>query len=999
MAERRVKVLFEAEIQGFKRAMKEASDATQNAKKATEEAGKTADTMMGRMVQSATKNKEEWQAVGTTIAGVGAATVAGVGLAVKTYADFDKAMSGVQAATHESTQNMELLREAAIAAGADTAFSAEEAALGIEELAKAGVSTADVLSGGLDGALALAAAGELEVGAAAEIAASAMTQFGLEGAKIPHIADLLAAGAGKAQGSVHDMGEALNQVGLVANNTGLTIEETTGGLAAFASAGLTGSDAGTSFKSMLQRLTPQSEAAATLMDELGVSAYDSAGQFVGLSEYAGILQTALKDMAPEQRNAAMQTLFGADAVRAASVLYEQGAEGVQEWEEAVTDAGFAAETAALLQDNLAGDLEKLGGSIDTVFLKSGSGANDVLRGMVQGLEDVVDTIGKIPGPVLSTGAMIAGVAGGAALLAGGLITVVPKILETKEAFDVLAPAGGRARGAVAKAGKAAGIAAAGYIALSAAVKLASDATDANRAKTSVEGFTNAISGMADKGAAARASLSGMFEGVTKPGNADAGFTAVNDLGSALERVFNPSFNDTINDFWGSVFPDVTSGSEATRAAFADLDESISGLASSGNAEDAAAAFQEINRQAADAGIPLSELVELFPEYQDVIRATATENGATQLSYEDLVGAMSGTGPAALTAAEGAAELQSGLEEVGIAADGVIENMEDFLELLFATGLAVMSSRDANAEYHDALREVDETIKTINESGGEMGAMLNKSKSDFDLTTEAGKLANDTFQNIAQSGMAEVEAMSKEGLGQDELQAKLRTTHDDLVQAGIDMGLLEDEAGDLAREVLGVPDGVDIDTWMEDTARREADNTAAAVNAIPDGKTVHTKFVRTFETHGIPFPAAPADPGASAWERLGGVATGGRIPGFSDGGQLPTSGPGTDTVDGIVGISAMGTPVARVDAGEWIINRRSSDRYNRTLAAINAGTFPTLPGYAAGGQVATAQPFAGGGPRIDLGGITINGATDVNAVRRAVMDEIQWKFQQNGVRLG
>ena len=97
----------------------------------------------------------------------------------------------------------------------------------------AGVSTADILGGGLDGALSLAAAGALDVGEAAELAATALTQFGLSGEDLPHIADLLAAGAGKAQGSVQDMGAALKQAGLVANQTGLTIEETTGALTAF----------------------------------------------------------------------------------------------------------------------------------------------------------------------------------------------------------------------------------------------------------------------------------------------------------------------------------------------------------------------------------------------------------------------------------------------------------------------------------------------------------------------------------------------------------------------------------------------------------------------------------------------------------------------------------------------------------------------------------------------------------------------------------------------
>ena len=70
----------------------------------------------------------------------------------------------------------------------------------------------------------------------------------------------------------------------------------------------------------------------------------------------------------------MTLIFGSDAVRAANVLYEQGTAGIKKWTEKVNDAGYAAETAAMKQDNLAGDIEKLAGSIDSVFLKSGSGA-------------------------------------------------------------------------------------------------------------------------------------------------------------------------------------------------------------------------------------------------------------------------------------------------------------------------------------------------------------------------------------------------------------------------------------------------------------------------------------------------------------------------------------------------------------------------------------------------------------------------------------------------
>jgi TP901 family phage tail tape measure protein len=151
---------------------------------------------------------------GTAMLGFAAASV-------KTAADFDKSMSAVKAATGATAAGMDQLRAAALQAGADTAFSATQAADGITELAKAGVSTRAILGGGLTGALNLAAAGEMSVGDAAELAASSMTKFGLTGADVPHVADLLAAAAGKAQGSVADMGMAMNMGGGVAAQMGL----------------------------------------------------------------------------------------------------------------------------------------------------------------------------------------------------------------------------------------------------------------------------------------------------------------------------------------------------------------------------------------------------------------------------------------------------------------------------------------------------------------------------------------------------------------------------------------------------------------------------------------------------------------------------------------------------------------------------------------------------------------------------------------------------------
>lgn len=221
MAQRVVKVELILAAQGFM----QGTDAA--AKKVRE---------LGSETEKLAQKREAFNTLGTAAVGFGSAVALGIGMAVAKFADFDQQMSYVQAATHESAANMNLLRDAALDAGARTVFSATEAAGAIEELSKAGVSTADILSGGLDAALDLAAAGGMRVADAAAVAATTLKQFGLEGRDASHIADLLAAGAGKAQGDVSDMAQALKQGGLVANQFGLSVDETVGTLSAFASA-------------------------------------------------------------------------------------------------------------------------------------------------------------------------------------------------------------------------------------------------------------------------------------------------------------------------------------------------------------------------------------------------------------------------------------------------------------------------------------------------------------------------------------------------------------------------------------------------------------------------------------------------------------------------------------------------------------------------------------------------------------------------------------------
>ena len=220
-----------------------------------------ASTTMGQLAQSVSNNADVWHGLGSALTRTGLALgVVAVAAGVK-MAQFESAMSQVAATGSDARGNLDGLRETALRLGADTAFSAKEAADGITNLLKAGLSAADVIGGGLAGTLNLAAAGELAVADAAEIAATALTVFGLNGSDMAHVADLLAAGAGKAQGEVSDLAVALKYIGPVAAGMGISIEETVGALSAFASQGILADQAGTSLRGVLMSMTSPSAAA------------------------------------------------------------------------------------------------------------------------------------------------------------------------------------------------------------------------------------------------------------------------------------------------------------------------------------------------------------------------------------------------------------------------------------------------------------------------------------------------------------------------------------------------------------------------------------------------------------------------------------------------------------------------------------------------------------------------------------------------------------------
>jgi TP901 family phage tail tape measure protein len=597
---------------------------------------KQAEAAAGRIGDALDKTSKKGKADLDKIArGLGIAGTALVGLAavaVTTAAAFDKQMSEVGAVANATAEQLLALREAAIQAGQATVFSASDAARAEAELAKAGVSTADILKGALAGSLSLASAGSLDLATSATIAANAMNTFGLGGDQVGHIADVLAAAANKSAAGVDDLGQGLQQVGLVANQFGLSFEETVALLGAFADRGLRGSDGATSLKTALQRLGAPTEEAASQMKALGLSFYDGTGQMKDIVEVAGDLQTALKDLSPAQRNAALQTIFGSDAIRAANILYTEGSKGIQDYVDAVNDQGAASRVAAQKMDNLAGDVEQLKGSLETLFITSGEGANGGLRTLAQGLTGLVNTFSGLPGSVQSTVVVVAGLTGGALLLAAAGIKVKTTLASVNEQLVLMGPAGAKAAAGLAAVGKFGGIAVGAITALTLATDAANSLDDYS---VSADGLADSLKQLGDTGKATGEITTQFGVNLDGFGKAVAGLSnPFGGLLGSLESVIPGLRQFDQNLAFGSP--------QVFKEQVAAVDAALTKLVQDGQVDAANAAFKRLWVEAQKSGVTLDELQAAFPNYiaasRDAAKSTATLADNTAAAARATLGA-------------------------------------------------------------------------------------------------------------------------------------------------------------------------------------------------------------------------------------------------------------------------------------------------------------------------------------------------------------------------
>ena len=829
------------------RLLADTSNFTAGMAKVSGESQKAATTM------EAAGGKSKLITTGIAAAGV-AATALGVA-AVRMAADFDASMSTVQANTGASADEMNQLRQAAIDAGADTIYSATESADAINELGKAGLSTSDILSGGLSGALNLAASDGMEVGQAAEYMSSAMAQFNLTGADATHIADLLAAGAGEALGNVSDFGEAFNNVGSTASKFGLSIDTTVGTLAAFAHQGIIGAEAGTQLRSVLLALTNQTEKQRKATEEYGISLYDAQGNFVGMSSLAGQLKEKLGGLTQEQRNSAMATMFGSYAIQGANVLYAEGASGIDEWTKKVSQSGYAADLAAKKNDNLKGDLENLSGSFESLMISLGEGGQGPLRSLVQPLDTLVDAFSQLPAPVQQGIVLMTALAGGFTALHSAMGPLNASSSQTARNFGLMLDPFQRGITAIPLLKE-------GIIQLG--TSMLGTSTNAGTLANGLTRGQTAMNGMKSIGSGLFAALGGPWGiALTVAGALLVGFAQ-----SAQDAKANISeFSSAIDQSGSSVetlIKKIASGEDKT---WDFGDKFATGLGSLGEALDKAGIDYSTFAEAVDGS---KKAQALFDKQLDEAKShmSAMQIDSINDSYGKLssqVGKakeqVSKTNTEVAKAKDSADTAAEGTDNYADSADGAATSTEDLTEAIDGLVKGWLSLPGTYLTTAQAITKLNQGILDLNESITENGRVFDEGgnvlqgheKQAYDSQSALQSLAS-TAQDTAQKIIEEGQANDRAAAATQQAGDKLEQARQAFIENAHAAGMSEQAAGALAdrygltrsqADVLrqGIENlsntaakGIDVKIKITDDASKALDNVKLKAEKIDD-KTV------------------------------------------------------------------------------------------------------------------------------------------------------------------
>lgn len=302
---------------------------------------------------------------------------------------YGNAISQVGGYLDISGTKLEEMSDLALYWGKETQFSATEAADAMSELAKGGMTDAQIKAGALEATMQLAAAGGISMADAATVAVNAIKVFGLDASDATSVADALAGAANKSTAEIDGLASAFRYVSGWAGLADYSVNDVSGALGLLADHGLQAEMAGTGLRNFMQRLGAPTGKAKDLLDEYGVSVYDASGKMKSLTDLVDELNTAFDDLDDETRNSTLNTIFGARALPAAIALMDAGSDELERYIDATKRAGYAEEMMQARMGDLGWALEYLRGEYETFQVNIGKAMEPQIIMVANAIEDML----------------------------------------------------------------------------------------------------------------------------------------------------------------------------------------------------------------------------------------------------------------------------------------------------------------------------------------------------------------------------------------------------------------------------------------------------------------------------------------------------------------------------------------------------------------------------------------------------------------------------------
>lgn len=303
---------------------------------------------------------------------------------------FDTSMSKVEAVSGAAGEEVDRLRDKAKEMGSTTKFTATEAADAFNYMAMAGWKTEDMLDG-IDGILNLAAASGADLATTSDIVTDALTAMGYSAGEAGRLADVMAAASSNANTNVEMMGQTFQYAAPVAGALGYSMEDTAVAIGLMANAGIKADKAGSALRSVMSRLAAPTDESWKAMDKLGISITDSEGNMKPLMQTMDELRAAFAGLGEAESAEMAKKLAGQNAMSGLLAVVNASEADYNKLTEAIyNSSGAAQEMSDVMQDNLEGDMTKLGSNLEGVQIKMYEKFEPALRDGVKVLNKLVD---------------------------------------------------------------------------------------------------------------------------------------------------------------------------------------------------------------------------------------------------------------------------------------------------------------------------------------------------------------------------------------------------------------------------------------------------------------------------------------------------------------------------------------------------------------------------------------------------------------------------------